>query len=83
MRRGRILIRADSVEEAVLMASRFRYQSLTWDDRYEIYAEVAQVVRNKTVDKPSGHGKGFCSKKKKKKRSQKYYSDEFPGDIPF
>lgn len=83
VRRGRILIRADSVEEAVLMASRFRYQSLEWDDRYEIYAEAAPVARDKTADRPSGHGKEFRRKQKKQKRRQKYCSDEFPEEIPF
>ncbi len=83
VRRGRILLRADSVEEAVVMANRFKYQSLEWDDQYEMHAEVAPMARDKTADRPSGHGKEFRRKQKKKKRNQKYYPDEFPEEIPF
>ncbi len=83
VRRGRILIRADSIEEAALMAARFGCQSLEWDDKYEIYAEAAPVARDKTADKPSGYGKRFRTKQKKNKRNQKYYSNDFPEDIPF
>ena len=83
VRKGRILIRADSIEEAALIAARFGYHSFEWDDKYEIYAEAAQTTRHKTVDKPSGHGKGFRTKQKKNKRNQKCYSNDFPEDIPF
>ncbi len=83
VRRGRILIRADSVEEAVLIASRFKYQSLEWDDRYEIHAESVQTPKQEKADRPSGHCKGFRPNQKKKKRNQKCYSNDFPEDIPF
>lgn len=83
VRRGKILIRADSVEEATLMAARFGYHSFEWDDKYEIHAEVAKMPRDKAADRLSGHGKGFRPTQKKKKRSRKYYPDEFPEEIPF
>lgn len=83
VRRGKILIKADSVEEAALMASRFKYQSLEWDDKYEIHAEAVQMPKQETENKSSNHGKGFRPKQKKKKRSQRYCPDEFPEEIPF
>ncbi len=83
VRRGRILMKADSVEEAVLIASRFKYQSLEWDDKYEVHAEAVQMPKQETADKPSRYGKGFRQKQKKKKRSQRYCPDEFPEEIPF
>lgn len=83
VRRGRILIRAASIEEAALMAARFGYHSLEWDDKYEIHAEAAPKVRDKAADRLSGHGKGFRPKQKKKKRNQTRYSNDFPEDIPF
>lgn len=65
------------------MAGRFGYHSFNWDDNYNIRAEGVQNPRDKTVKKLSVCGKGFSSKRKKKKRNQQHYRDEFPEDIPF
>ncbi len=83
VRRGEIIVRADSIEEAATMAARFGYHSFEWDDKYDIHAEVVQSSGEKHVDKPSAHSKGFRQKQKKKKRSQRYCPDEFPEEIPF
>lgn len=83
VRRGEIIVRADSIEEAATMAARFGYHSFEWDDNYDIHAEAVQMPHQETADKPSSHSKGFRQKQKKQKRSQRYCPDEFPEEIPF
>lgn len=50
VRRGTVLIRAASAEDAVAMAGRFCYhQTVCWDDNFDIHAEVVHEATNQNA----------------------------------
>ena len=81
VRRGEILIRADSAEEAAVMAGRFGFDfdDSRWENRFEIYVEAAF----NDVNQDNNNVKHVKKGKKHKAKKRKYTFINMSKDIPF
>ena len=85
VRRGTVLIRAASAEDAVAMAGQFGYhQAIRWKDNFDIHAEVALEATNRKARSDAGGRDGFGTQGGKSKRKAKKWKEcQWESDIPF